>query len=244
MRVAPKRILTAVMVIFWVLAPPVAFGQEEGNVLINTDPQGSLVELEGETTLSGVTPVKFTRNLSGTYQINVIRDGYEKYHSTAYFSVSQFSQIDIRLVPKTRFKSFIRSLIIPGWGQNYYGSKTKAFLFAFGTLASAVGYAFAWDDYDSKKDDYEARKSAFDNATQWGDLPRLQAELQDAQQRADDAEDIVNVVRVVTISIYALNLLDSFLFFPDFSSYTEYKVITAAPDFGTDRVGLTLSLNF
>lgn len=244
MRVAPKRILTAVVVIFWVFVPPIAFGQDEGNVLINTDPQGSLVKLEGDVTLSGVTPVKFARNLSGTYRIKVVRDGYENYRSTAYFSVSQFSQLDIRLVPKTRFKSFIRSLVIPGWGQNYYGSKTKAFLFAFGTMASAVGYAFAWDDYDSKKDDYETRKAAFDSATLWGDLPRLQSELRDAQQRADDAEDIVNIVRVATISIYALNLLDSFLFFPDFSSYTEYKVITAAPDFGTARAGLTLSLNF
>jgi len=244
MLVAQKRNLTAVLICLCLLIPPVAFGQDEGNVLVNTDPQGSLVRLDGDMMLSGVTPVKFNRTLTGKYRIKVSREGYETYNSTVYFSASQFSQLDVELVPKTRFKAFIRSAVIPGWGQRYYGDNTKAAVFAIGMIASGIGYAFAWDDYDAKKETYESRRAALDNATQWSEIPGLQNELLEAQKDADDAEDVVNIMRVAAISVYALNLLDTFLFFPEYSSFTEYKAITARPEFGVDRVGLTLSLTF
>ncbi len=244
MYLAPKRILTAALVCLILLAPTIIFAQDEGNVLVNTDPQGSLVTLEGDLTLSGVSPVQFDRALSGRYRIEVTRDGYENYHSTAYFSSTQATQLDIRLVPKRAYKAFMRSLIIPGWGQKYYGNGYKAAFFFVGTVASAVGYGIFRDDFDTKKDDYEARKAAYENATHWSDLPRLQAEMLDAQKKANDAEDWVNIMAGVTIGVYALNLLDSFLLFPEYSSFTEYKAITAVPDVGRDRVGLTVSFNF
>ena len=244
MFLAPKRILTAALVYSILLASPIVFAQDEGNVLVNTDPQGSLVTLNGDLTLSGVSPVQFSRALSGKYRIEVTRDGYENYHSTAYFSSTQVTQLDIRLVPKRRIKAFARSLIIPGWGQKYYGNNYKAALYFMGTVASAVGYAIFLDDFHDKRDDYDAKLTAYQDATHYSDLPRLQTEMLDAQKRANDAEDWVNIMAGVTIGVYALNLLDSFLFFPEYSSYTEYKAITAVPDVGHDRVGLTVSLNF
>ncbi len=244
MYLAQKRILTAALVCLILLVPNMVLAQDAGNVLVNTDPQGSLVTLNGDLTLSGVSPVQFGRALSGKYRIEVTRDGYENYHSTAYFSSTQTTQLDIRLVPKRPVKAFMRSLIIPGWGQKYYGNGYKAAFFFVGTLASVVGYGIVRDDYNTKKDDYEARKAAYEDATRWSDLPRLQTEMLDAQERANNAEDWVNIMAGVTIGVYALNLLDSFLLFPEYSSFTEYKAITAAPEVGHDRVGLTVSFNF
>jgi hypothetical protein len=244
MNLAPKRTLTAVMVccLFSLVQP--ALGQDAGNVLVNTNPQGSLVRLTGELTLSGVSPVKFDRTLSGQYRVEVVREGYEKYRTKTYFSEAQTSQLDITLIPKTRTKAFFRSLIIPGWGQKYYGNSTKSALYFTATAAAAVGYFFVKDNYDSKVDDYNARKTAYEDATHWADLPRLEAELRDAQKKANDAEDRVNIMVAVTAGVYVFNLLDSFLFFPDFDRYTEYKAITARPDIRGDKIGLKLSANF
>jgi hypothetical protein len=244
MILAKKKTLTAVIVCGFIVLSQNVFSQESGNILINSDPQGSLVRLIGELTLSGVTPVRFDQPLSGQYRIEVIREGYEKYSSVAYFSETQASQVDITLVPKTRAKAFIRSVIIPGWGQKYYGDRTKSTLFFLGTAVSVAGYVFAKDDYDSKTDDYNARKAAYDEETLWSELPRLEAEMMEAQRRADDAEDMVNVMTVVTAGIYLFNVLDSFLFFPEFNKYTEYKAITVRPDFGSDEVGVALSFSF
>ena len=244
MEFAHKGKLTVVIVCCLISLSQIAFGQESGNALVNTDPQGSLVRLSGDLSLSGVSPVKFDRLLSGQYKIEVSRQGYEDYRSVVYFSEAQSSQIDIKLIPKTKTKAFFRSLIIPGWGQRYYGNKNKSALFAVGSAAAVVGYVFVRDDYNSKVDDYHARKEAYESATLWSDLPQLQTELRDAQKKANDAEDKVNIMAAVTAGIYLINLLDSFLFFPEFDRYTEYKAITARPEVGADKIGVSLSVSF
>ena len=76
MMLAFKRMLSAVLVVC--LFSTVASAQSDGNVIINSDPQGSLVNLEGELSLSAVTPVKFDRKLSGRYEIEIKREGFEK----------------------------------------------------------------------------------------------------------------------------------------------------------------------
>lgn len=244
MKMAPKWTMAAVMVCCLIILSPSAFSQETGNVLINTNPQGALVRLSGDLVISGVTPVRFDRRLSGQYRVEILRDGYEKYRSTAYFSETQSSQLDVSLVPKTRIKAFVRSLAIPGWGQRYYGNNLKSALYFLGTAGGAAGYLFFKNDYDNKVDDYNLRKQAYEDETLWSRLPALEAELREAQERAHDAEEWVNISAGVAVGFYVLNLMDTFLFFPQFDKYTEYKAITARPDIDADRVGVSLALTF
>lgn len=237
-----KRMLSAVLVVC--LFSTVASAQSDGNVIINSDPQGSLVNLEGELSLSAVTPVKFDRKLSGRYEIEIKREGFENYLSTAYFTEMQMSQLDIKLIRKTRTKSFFRSMIIPGWGQRYYGNSTKSTLFALGSAAGAITYLFIKDDYDNKMDTYEQRLVEREAAIKWNEIPALDAALRDAQQKASDAEDNVNIIKVVVIGVYVWNVLDAVFFFPDYTAYTEYKAITARPLLNSDRIGLAFSMRF
>jgi hypothetical protein len=244
MILATKRILAAVVIFCSFLIPLGASAQGDGNVLINTDPQGSLVTLTGDITMSGVTPVRFDRTLSGKYKIEIVREGYERYRSEAYFSQANESQLDIKLVTKKRTKAFLRSMIIPGWGQKYYGSKTKSTLFALGTVFSAIGYYFVKDDHDSKVDTYNDRLKDFNDATQWSELSGLEARLREAQERANDAEDKLNFIKAAVATVYVVSLLDSFLFFPETTTYTEYKAISAKPDVDQDKIGVKLALKF
>ncbi|MEE9443369.1 MAG: DUF5683 domain-containing protein [candidate division Zixibacteria bacterium] len=218
--------------------------QDEGNILINSNPQGALVKLEGLFNLSGVTPVRFDRVLSGQYRLTVERDGYEKYQSTEYFSESQPVQLDINLVKKTRAKAFFRSVVFPGWGQKYYGDKTKSTVIVLGTLASALGYLHYKSDYDDKVDEYNAAKLAFAEERNWSELSSLEERVWATQREANNAENKVNLLIAVTAGVYLLNLLDTILLFPEHSSYSEYKAITAVPDLGEDKIGLTLAVRF
>ncbi|MEZ5359004.1 MAG: PEGA domain-containing protein [Candidatus Zixiibacteriota bacterium] len=243
MKVAFKWILALVaFCLLW--QTPAAMAQSNGNVVINSTPQGALVTIIGEFQLSGVTPVKFDVPLSGKYDIIVTREGYETYRSTSYFSETQNAQLDITLKKKTRTKAFFRSAIIPGWGQRYYGSSKKSTLITMGAIGAVAGYLIVKDDYDNKVDEYNTARRAYADATQWEDLVRLEADVRYTQGRANDAEDKVNIMIAAAAGIYIFNLLDTILFFPEHSSYTEYKAITAAPSVQGDRVGLTLSVRF
>jgi hypothetical protein len=243
MKLAYKWILAlAVFCLLW--QPHSAFAQSDGNVVINSSPQGALVTLIGQFQVSGVTPVKFDIPLSGKYEVIVSREGFETYKSVSYFAESQNSQLDITLKPKTRTKAFFRSAIIPGWGQRYYGSSKKSTIITLGAIASVAGYLVVKDDYDTKVDTYNDAREAFAAATQWEDLVRLEADVNHTQRQANDAEDNVNIMIAAAVGVYVFNLLDTILFFPEHSSYSEYKAITAAPAITDDRVGLTLSLRF
>jgi hypothetical protein len=240
-----KYIISLFFLIGLALLTPIEISaQEDGNVTINSDPQGSLIKLTGDITFSGVTPIRFDRPLSGEYKVEVLRDGFESYRSKAYFSESQQSELNVRLVPKTRVKSFLRSMIIPGWGQRYYGNSTKATLLTVGIAASAISYYFVKTDYDDKVEIYNEKKAARDNAIHWSDIGQLDRELYEAQKAADDAEDWVNIMTVATVGIYAFNLLDSYFLFPDISRFTEYKALTVKPDVSQDMISFTLAMEF
>ena len=226
------------------LSPLAASAQDTGNVVINTDPQGAVAKLSGDITLSGVTPVRFDRPLSGRYRIEVVREGFEAYHSVAYFTEKQATHLDIKLTPKTRAKAFVRSLIIPGWGQKYYGDNTKAALLLLGAAASSAGYFIVRSDYNDKVDTYNAKKAAWTAAGGWSDKLKLGQEMYDAQKKANSAEDRVNIMIGVVAGIYALNALDCLLFFPENNTFTEYKALTARPEITPHQVGITLSLKF
>jgi len=218
--------------------------QNDGNVSVSSDPQGALVSLRGEVSLSGVTPVRFDRSLSGRYEIEVAREGYERHRSAVYFSETKTTEISVKLTPKTRIKALFRSAIIPGWGQRYYGSQAKSTLFFVGAVASGIGYAMAKNDCDNKLDTYRARVAARAAITQWSEIPRLNAQVQEAQKKANDAENTLNIVTIAAAGIYALNLLDAFAFFPDFNSYAEYKALTVVPSVDGRGAAVRLALRF
>jgi hypothetical protein len=221
-----------------------AAAQNQGNLQITTTPPGALVTLQGDMSLSGITPVAFDRLLAGRYRVEVTRDGFERYRSTEYLSESLATNLNITLTPKTRIKAFFRSLVIPGWGQRYYGNATKSTFLLLGTVTAAAGYVIIKDDYDSKVDDYNARLADRAAATKWEDLAGLNREVRDAQKRANDAEDNLNIVTGVAVGIYLFNLLDAILLFPEYDTYSEYKSISVQPQAAANRIGLDLTFKF
>jgi hypothetical protein len=235
----------AVAAIVLAIAAVPATGQEaQGNVVINSNPQGAPVILKGDVTLSGVTPIRFSHVLSGEYEVIVKRDGYESYKSVEYFSASKEANITVDLVPKTSVKAAMRSMLIPGWGQSYYGSKFKSVFFFVGTIASATTFYFVNDHFDSKRDEWQELKDQRAETVDFDERRRLEESIRDAQETANDAENWNNIMIGVTAGIYALNVIDNILFFPEHSSFAEYKALTVTPEMDKDRVTLAVSLSF
>ena len=56
-------------------------GQSGGTLEVTSDPAGTVVNLEGEFKLAGVTPTVFSQPLNGPYEVTAKREGYETYHT-------------------------------------------------------------------------------------------------------------------------------------------------------------------
>lgn len=67
--------------------------------------------------------------------------------------------------PKSSRRAFLQSLVIPGWGQWYYGSRIKPFLFVGLEAAGWLG----WSHFHSQGKDFEDQYRAFadDPVTGW-----------------------------------------------------------------------------
>jgi hypothetical protein len=221
-----------------------AFAQD-GNLTVESKPSGTTVVLEGEYELAGVTPVTFHQNLFGRYKLTARRGGYEDYSTTVVLTGSQPKIVTFDMVPRTRFKAAIRSIVLPGWGQIYSGQKLRGGLYTFGTVLSLLAFAVADDDFRDKRNSHDDLLDEYNNARSLAEMRSIKLRLDDAQQEAYDAESFKRVTIGVVAFIWAFNVLDAALFFPE-SGYSIGGPASISLNTGEefDRLQLNLAVRF
>ncbi len=113
-------------------------------------------------------------------------------------------------------RAAMRSLVVPGWGQNYVGSKTKGALLTIGTLATAAITGVMHLRYDSRRQDYDDYNAIYRQTRSVEEREKMLAKRYAMQKDAYNAERDRNIVLGVLAGIWAYNLLDAILFFPDY----------------------------
>lgn len=215
-----------------------------GSLKVSSTPAGARVTVEGGVKVSGVTPTNFQHLLIGQYKLTVSKPGYEDYNTTVFLTPEKEQNINVSLTPKTRFKSFARSLFIPGWGQRYTDQKGKGFVFTALTIASVTAYFITDADFDDKYDIFNAKLKEYDKTTSSEQRRLLYDDLIKAQNDAYDAENYRRVAIGSAIGIWALNVVDALFFFPDKKDEFIVKDLSLTPKYDADVAGLQLTLKF
>jgi hypothetical protein len=232
-------------VVLLVLLPLSTVYAQTGNLTVNSTPPGTTVRLEGEYELSGVTPVTFNQSLFGTYKLTAMRGGYENYSTILTLTGNEPLQVDVRLIPKTRFKAAFRSLLVPGWGQMYTGQKTRGSVYTVGAVLSLIGLALAENDFRDKKDTYNDVLHEFNEARRVEDKKLIRPRLEDAQQDAYDSESTRRFALGAVAFVWVLNVVDAAVFFPD-ARYTIGGPASISLNTGEEfeKVQLNLAVEF
>jgi hypothetical protein len=218
---------------------------QSGAVLeVNSDPPGTTISLDGEFKLAGVTPTVFSQPLTGKYELKATREGYETYKTNLYLTGGTPLKVNIKLAPKTRFKAFIRSLVIPGWGQFYADEKTRGVLFSMATLASGVVTLIAEEDFRDKRDAYDEVMERFNEERSIERKKAMEQEVNSAREKAYDAETFRNVSLGVLVGVWAYNVLDAMIFFPNKKYESYVPRVSIDTDDSFSKVGLTLKFSF
>jgi len=245
MRVA-RYILVAVI---GIILPSCVAGQAGmiGDLTVRSDPQGALVKLSGGAIVSGVTPARFRHLLIGEYELTLKKHGFETYKTKIALDPTKQMEMDIRLAPKTRFKTAVRSLFIPGWGQRYADKTAKGWAFTGLTVLAGLAYLAADDEYDWRYEIFSDIRDEYDSLAVVGDLEELRRVhplLVEAQESAHDAETVRRVVIGAGIGIWALNVIDALFFFPERRGTFTVKGLSVVPTADTKSVNLALSMKF
>jgi hypothetical protein len=203
---------------------------------VQTRPAGAIVEIKGLYKFTGKTPFVLPQKIRGLYKIKTRLAGYESVDKTMDFVDVGQQQVIIRLPKKTRLKAAGRSLLIPGWGQAYGGSKFHAVLISSIQMGLGIVSLRAQMDYTDEQEDLDLALDNFRLSNSLEDLIAYQSAFRDTK----DAYDWRNRVLLVTAGFWLYNVLDSMIFFSARSSVSIKSSAISQNGTGDD---LMLSLN-
>jgi len=223
-----------------------AQNKSKNRVIIKSDPPGAMIYFKGENSFVGVTPFKLKPNLIGNYRITATKSGFEKSKLEYVFKGTERGVLRLRLIPKTRFKAGIRSLVFPGWGQIYSERKKSgiflsllqagAGLFA---LMAHLDYDKAFDDYQSALDDYLTNNQNYEVAIQKWQI------VESRYRRAEKAFNKRKNWLAISGGLWLYNFLDSIFFFPSFDKKFFHRSLPGiSVNIRHDSVGLGLTVPF
>ena len=164
--------------------------------------------------MRGRTPWKLDDRIRGTFLVTASMPGYETWRGSVELNNGRAETYRLDLSPKKRSKALLRSLLIPGWGQIYAGSKGKGTLYILGEGAALVGYFITHRIYSDRADDWETARDAYLDERFEENLDARYRELAHRQERAQDAYDTRQVFAYGALGLAALNVLDILFFTP------------------------------
>ena len=196
-----------------------------GKFSLYSKPSGAFVYLQGDYDFVGVTPCEVPFPLMGNYRVKALKRGFEDWSSRITVVGDRQNSLYMKLSPKTKLKSAMRSAIFPGWGQYYTDRKTKGVIFGILQIGTLLGTAYAYQNYEDTKDDYFSAVDRYRNEKRIDELDRLRAEMNDLRRDADTAWELRNTFLALTAGVWAYNVLESILFFPRY----EQDIYDGAP---------------
>lgn len=228
--IGSEWILLLLVIAVAIAGTATAFAQSAPVVSVTSRPSGATVVLTGDYTVAGITPTSFSQSLQGLYRIRAHYDGYETYQSTVVLSGRDAVSLDIKLTPKTRLRAAARSLLIPGWGQQYVGHKTKGTLLTIATLGAAATTGVMYLRYESRRDDYDDFNALYHQTRSVEEREKMLTKLYSLQHDAYYAERDRNLAFGVLAGVWIYNLLDAVIFFPDYGMSVSGTSLGVYPD--------------
>ena len=217
---------------------------ETGGFTITSEPPGAEVTVQGALTVTGIAPVSFNQGLDGSFKVKVGKLGYETYTSKVMLQSGRAMAMTVSLTPKTAFKSSVRSLFVPGWGQFYSGRKFKGSMYMFMAAGALGAFLVANDEFLYREDLHDDLRAQYLAAETYDERENLYPLLEEARKDAYDAENVRRITIGVTVAVWSLNLLDALFLFPDRQDSFIVDKLAVQPDLRQGGGRIVLSCNF
>jgi hypothetical protein len=178
---------------------------------VTSEPSGAKVTLDGA--VIGTTPITGQEIQWGTRRLQISKALYVPVCKTVELPTGEW-KLDLRLPPKTASKAAVRSVLLPGWGQQYKGQTGKAWL---ARTVAVAGAAVAYAGVSQRKpaiDDYLSAKAEYDAAVSSDQIDHWYGEMESCYDKVGKAENLRNAGFGVLGGIWLLNIADAALGFP------------------------------
>ena len=231
-------------ILLLLVSAPLLAQEVNSGLVINSNPPGASVLLDGALSIDGLTPMRFPSELQGKYKLTLKQFGYETYRKTLFLQPDKPMELNLDLKPKTKFKATLRSIIIPGWGQMYGGQTTKGVMLTMLAIGATGFYFIADNKYNNRLDDYQSIQTAYNTAATDSEKIQIYSLLATAKKNAYDAEGRRQIAIGTVAAVWGLGLIDILFFFPRERGNTAVNSLTIKPDTENGGAQLVLSHRF
>ena len=130
------------------------------------------------------------------------------------FSVNNTEAIDlsIKLLPKSKNKAILNSLLFPGYGQYYYESKTKALLFSITAASLTALLTSTYTTYQDENSLVSQYQLDYQNATTIGDIESTWQTYQNQANQVNDLQAQLLIYGGALGATWIINVVDALLF--------------------------------
>ena len=196
----------------------------EGIISFSSLPKNSKVLLNDS--FLGTTPIENMSLSQGQHTIEISIPGYE---NIPMFDLNIDSSMVYpltlpRLIPKTKTKAFMRSAILPGWGQRYYEEPVKSMGIGTAFMLSGLFCIYNQLQYSQLSTDYDRAVADYQNSGT--DLNTRADQMQNVYDQLVVNEINTNTGIYVLGGMYTLNLIDILLEkqFTNFSGFSNNSI--------------------
>jgi hypothetical protein len=150
--------------------------------------------------------------------------GYKEKKRRINLSSNIIINEDIILNPKTRFKTFTRSMMIPGLGQIYSAEENfeNRKYIGYGLVAAGIGLAAitasSWSDFFDKKNMYDDAHTLYLKQTNTNDINNYRDIAENKHTEMTDAESTALIISSLLGALWIGNALEAMINFPDYET--------------------------
>ena len=215
------RVLFVFFAVFLIAAQSQLIAQSETSgkdlVTINSRPSGAVVHLDGEYQFIGRTPFVVPYTVIGKYEVKASKPGYQPVRRVITFAGDASQELKLQLQLKTRLKATGRSLLAPGWGQFYSERKMIGSIYSSSAAISLIYLIKTQQDYLTSSRDYESLLTTSNVGGLSYEQQRAVIEkVENAWKSVESKSDTRDLNLYIIAGIWAINMLDSYLFFPNY----------------------------
>jgi len=180
------------------------------------------------------------------YKIQFVSPGFETETRKFSLNLGQTREEKIELERKTKRESFLKSVMLPGYGQWYSSDNTHnnrrvtGTIFAVAYLGSLIGTGLTWSEYFASKTDYNNSVDAYNDQEVMTEIDSYRTVMEDNHADMASAKSTAGLMTGILATVWISSAVEAWLRFPtDYGSSVSFSY---DPILNTKR--LSVSMNF
>ena len=159
-------------------------------------------------------PLEYYELIHGTYNLKVFGMGFESKKKSVVIERQKTTKVEMNLNPKERAKAVRYSLMFPGGGQIYTGSKSRVrgIVYAATFIGTGALLNQGISSYSDEKNLLDQYQADYQAATSAADIDATWALYEQQSVTVSDAQTNLMILSTTLVSAYLSSIIDSYFF--------------------------------